>query len=36
MIRGGTEYGLGIYITGVDADSAADRANLQVELGSFS
>lgn len=30
MIRGGTEYGLGIYITGVDPDSAADRANLQM------
>lgn len=30
MIRGGVEYGLGIYITGVDKDSVADRAGLMV------
>lgn len=30
MIRGGIEYGLGIYITGVDKDSVADRAGLMV------
>ncbi|GAB6021900.1 Deafness, autosomal recessive 31 [Chamberlinius hualienensis] len=30
MIRGGTEYGLGIFITGVDPDSPADRSNLLV------
>ena len=30
MIRGGVEYGLGIFITGVDKDSVADRAGLQV------
>lgn len=30
MIRGGMEYGLGIYITGVDKDSVADRAGLMV------
>ncbi|XP_054713734.1 PDZ domain-containing protein 7-like [Uloborus diversus] len=30
MIRGGAEYGLGIYITGVDAPSAADIAGLQI------
>ncbi|CAL1294802.1 unnamed protein product [Larinioides sclopetarius] len=29
MIRGGAEYGLGIYITGVDEQSAADLAGLQ-------
>ncbi|XP_035213427.1 whirlin-like, partial [Stegodyphus dumicola] len=29
MIRGGAEYGLGIYITGVDESSAADLAGLQ-------
>ncbi|CAO1357137.1 unnamed protein product [Diamesa serratosioi] len=28
MIRGGIEYGLGIYVTGVDKDSVADRAGL--------
>lgn len=28
MIRGGLEYGLGIYVTGVDKDSVADRAGL--------
>ncbi|XP_042213557.1 uncharacterized protein LOC121860463 [Homarus americanus] len=30
MIRGGVEYGLGIFITGVDDDSAAHKAGLQV------
>ncbi|CAG9799669.1 unnamed protein product [Chironomus riparius] len=30
MIRGGIEYGLGIYVTGVDKDSVADRAGLSV------
>lgn len=30
MIRGGMEYGLGIYITGVDKESVADRAGLMV------
>lgn len=32
MIRGGIEYGLGIYITGVDKDSVADRAGLMVSI----
>ncbi|KAL0273927.1 UNVERIFIED_CONTAM: hypothetical protein PYX00_006486 [Menopon gallinae] len=30
MIRGGLEYNLGIFITGVDKDSVADRAGLMV------
>lgn len=30
MIRGGIEYGLGIYVTRVDLDSLADKANLSV------
>lgn len=30
MIRGGAEYGLGIYITGVDPGSAADVGALKV------
>lgn len=30
MIRGGIEYNLGIFITGVDKDSVADRAGLMV------
>ncbi|XP_057332817.1 whirlin isoform X4 [Microplitis mediator] len=30
MIRGGLEYGLGIYVTGVDKDSVADRVGLLV------
>ncbi|XP_076167140.1 whirlin protein dyschronic isoform X1 [Ptiloglossa arizonensis] len=30
MIRGGLEYGLGIYVTGVDKDSVADRAGVLV------
>lgn len=32
MIRGGVEYGLGIFITGVDKDSVADRAGLMVSI----
>lgn len=32
MIRGGVEYGLGIFITGVDKDSVADRAGLMVRF----
>ncbi|GIX67957.1 hypothetical protein CDAR_45971 [Caerostris darwini] len=32
MIRGGAEYGLGIYITGVDDSSAAHHAGLQVRF----
>lgn len=32
MIRGGIEYGLGIYVTGVDKDSVADRAGLNVRV----
>ena len=30
MIRGGIEYGLGIFITGVDQESAAFRNGLRV------
>ncbi|XP_019907773.2 whirlin isoform X2 [Esox lucius] len=30
MIRGGAEYGLGVYITGVDPGSAADQGGLKV------
>ncbi|XP_037079236.1 uncharacterized protein LOC119100232 [Pollicipes pollicipes] len=30
MIRGGAEYALGIYVTGVDVGSAADQAGIQV------
>ena len=30
MIRGGVEYNLGIFVTGVDKDSVADRAGLMV------
>ncbi|CAH1130610.1 unnamed protein product [Ceutorhynchus assimilis] len=30
MIRGGVEYNLGIFITGVDKESVADRAGLMV------
>lgn len=36
MIRGGLEYNLGIYITGVDKDSVADRAGLMVIMSSCS
>jgi len=32
MIRGGSEYGLGIYVTGVDRMSAADNAGLRVGI----
>jgi hypothetical protein len=32
MIRGGVEYNLGIFITGVDKDSVADRAGLMVSV----
>lgn len=32
MIRGGLEYNLGIFITGVDKDSVADRAGLMVSF----
>lgn len=35
MIRGGVEYGLGIFITGVDKDSVADRAGLMVRFEIF-
>lgn len=31
MIRGGTEYNLGIFITGIDKDSVADRSGLLVK-----
>lgn len=30
MIRGGLEYGLGIYVTGVESMSAAERGGLKV------
>ena len=30
MIRGGAEYGLGIYIAGVDPGCAAEQAGLKV------
>jgi len=30
VIRGGSEYGLGIYVTGVDNQSAAENAGLKV------
>ncbi|OWA53701.1 putative Whirlin [Hypsibius exemplaris] len=30
LIRGGLEYGLGVYVTGLDKASAAETANLQV------
>lgn len=35
MIRGGIEYGLGIYVTGVDKESVADHAGLNVSLALF-
>lgn len=35
MIRGGVEYNLGIFITGVDKDSVADRAGLMVSVMQF-
>lgn len=31
MIRGGTEYNLGIFITGIDKESVADRSGLMVK-----
>lgn len=31
MIRGGAEYSLGIYITGVDRGSAAEYSGLKVK-----
>lgn len=30
MIRGGREFGLGIYVTGVDRNSVSHRAGLKV------
>jgi len=30
MVRGGNEVGLGIYVSGVDAGSAAESAGLKV------
>ncbi|CAO1421506.1 unnamed protein product [Diamesa hyperborea] len=30
MIRGGIEYGLGIFVTGIDKDSVAERAGLMI------
>ena len=35
MIRGGAEYGLGIFVTGVDPGSVAHRAGLQVKRKNF-
>lgn len=35
MIRGGVEYNLGIFITGVDKDSVAERAGLLVSDSKF-
>ena len=32
MIRGGIEYNLGVFITGVDKDSVADRAGLMASV----
>lgn len=32
MIRGGIEYGLGIFVTGVDKDSVSERAGLMVNF----
>lgn len=32
LIRGGAEYSLGIYITGVDQGSEAESAGLKVKL----
>ena len=33
MIRGGNEFGLGIYITGLDRGSLAEQAGLKVSGG---
>ena len=30
MIRGGIEYGLGVYVTGIDTNSLAEKAGLKV------
>lgn len=35
MIRGGNEFGLGIYITGVDSGSVAENAGLKVPMSFF-
>lgn len=35
MIRGGAEYSLGIYITGVDRGSAAECGGLKVQFSFF-
>jgi len=35
MIRGGIEYGLGIFITGVETNSAASRNDLRVKTFDF-
>jgi hypothetical protein len=32
MIRGGIEYGLGVYVTGIDANSLAEKARLKVTI----
>ena len=32
MIRGGNEFGLGVYITGVDRGSVAENAGLKVRI----
>ncbi|RWS18840.1 hypothetical protein B4U80_12406, partial [Leptotrombidium deliense] len=29
MIRGGLEYGLGIYVTGIDSNTLAEKAGLK-------
>ena len=33
MIRGGVEFNLGIFVTGIDKDSVADKAGIQVRRG---
>ena len=35
MIRGGIEYGLGIFVTGVDEGSVAEREQLMVNTFKF-
>ena len=30
LIRGGMEYGLGIFVAGMDEDSVADRTGIMV------
>ena len=32
MIRGGNEFGLGIYITGIDLGSVAENSGLKVSF----